>query len=134
MLGISGFFLQVLLTAGLRYEKSSRATNMVYSQMLFALGADRVIWGTVPGGWSLGGSALILGAAVVVAVQKEGVVAGKEGGEGWKERGRGGGDEEAALVEGLEMVEADAGEENSTRASLHEDEEESRRLMGDRGD
>jgi drug/metabolite transporter (DMT)-like permease len=39
-LGICGFVMQFLLAAGLQYEKSSRATNMVYMQMLFALSFD----------------------------------------------------------------------------------------------
>ena len=70
-IGVTGFAMQFLLTAGLRYEKSSRATNMVYSQMLFALFFDKLVFGTTPNAWSVVGSGLILGAAVWVAVQKE---------------------------------------------------------------
>ena len=62
---------QFLLAAGLAYEKSSRATNMVYSQMLFALGFDKLIFGHTPGVMSILGSSLILGSAIVVAVQKD---------------------------------------------------------------
>lgn len=69
-IGVSGFVMQFLLTAGLRAEKSGRATNMIYSQMVFALGAERLIWGTSPGVWSWCGSGLILGAAGMVAMQK----------------------------------------------------------------
>ena len=36
--------------------------------MLSALVAEKLIWGTSPGAWSLAGSALILGAAAMVAV------------------------------------------------------------------
>lgn len=43
---------------------------MIYTQLVFALIIDRVIWGTTPAGWSLVGSALIIGAAVWVALQK----------------------------------------------------------------
>jgi len=71
-LGTCGFIMQFMLTAGLSHEKSNRANNMVYTQMLFALLFDRWVWGTVPGGWSLFGSAMILGSAVYVAVQKAG--------------------------------------------------------------
>ena len=78
LIGVSGFTMQFLLTAGLRYEKSSRATNMVYSQMLFALGFDKVIWGTTPGVVSVVGSSLILGGAIVVAVQKERTATGEK--------------------------------------------------------
>lgn len=62
---------QFLLAAGLQYEKSSRATNMVYVQMLFALSFDKLIWGTTPGTLSIIGSSLILGSAIYVAMHKE---------------------------------------------------------------
>lgn len=67
-LGICGFVMQFLLTAGLAYEKSSRATNMVYTQMLFALAFDKLVWNTSPGLLSVLGSSLILGSALYVAV------------------------------------------------------------------
>lgn len=69
-LGICGFIMQFLLTAGMAHEKSNRATNMIYTNMLFAMLFDRLVFGTVPGLWSLLGSGLILGSAIYVAVQK----------------------------------------------------------------
>lgn len=62
---------QFLLAAGLSYEKSSRATNMVYTQMLFALGFDRFFFGTTPSLMSITGSTLILGSAIYMALQRE---------------------------------------------------------------
>ena len=73
-LGTCGFIMQFMLTAGLSHEKGNRANNMVYTQMLFALLFDRFFFGTVPGGWSLVGSAMILGSAVYIAVQKANAV------------------------------------------------------------
>ncbi|KAF1849582.1 uncharacterized protein K460DRAFT_215 [Cucurbitaria berberidis CBS 394.84] len=70
-LGICGFIMQFLLAAGLQYEKSSRATNMVYMQMLFALTFDKMVWGTTPSALSIVGSSLILGSAIYVAMNKE---------------------------------------------------------------
>jgi drug/metabolite transporter (DMT)-like permease len=70
-LGTCGFIMQFLLAAGLQYEKSSRATNMVYTQMLFALAFDKLIFGTSPGWLSIVGSSLILGSAIYVAVHKD---------------------------------------------------------------
>ncbi|KAL6706163.1 hypothetical protein ACN47E_006079 [Coniothyrium glycines] len=70
-LGICGFVMQFLLAAGLQYEKSSRATNMVYMQMLFALTFDKLVWGTTPGTLSIIGSSLILGSAIYVAMNKQ---------------------------------------------------------------
>ena len=68
ILGICGFVMQVLLTAGLQHEKSSRATNMVYTQMLFALAFDKVVFNTTLGVWGIAGSSLILGSALYVAL------------------------------------------------------------------
>jgi len=70
-LGMCGFIMQFLLAAGLSYEKSSRATNMAYTSMLFALGFDRFIFGQTPGVWSIIGSTLILGSAIYMAMQKD---------------------------------------------------------------
>lgn len=44
---------------------------MVYTNMLYALALDRVVFGVTPGWWSLAGSALIFGGAVWVAVSKQ---------------------------------------------------------------
>ena len=90
-LGICGFVMQFLLTAGLQHEKSSRATNMVYTQMLFALAFDKLVWNTTPGALSIVGSSLILGSALYNAVYNSNdqkAVKGREAG----------GDEELGLV------------------------------------
>lgn len=107
-LGICGFILQFLLTAGLAYvpppptvktpsrrrpqstqtteqvnRKSSgygsRATFMVYTQMLFAVVYDRVIWGSTLSPMSWMGSALILGSAIYVGVVRDGGSGGTQG-------------------------------------------------------
>lgn len=82
-LGVCGFMLQFLLTAGLSYvppasvssgkpgNQGSKATSMVYMQMLFALFYDKVIWGSTLSPISWAGSALILACAVYVAVAQE---------------------------------------------------------------
>lgn len=88
-LGICGFLMQFLLTAGLQHEKGSRATNMVYTQMLFALAFDKVVFNTTPGAWGIAGSSLILGSALYVALYNN----NKK-----KKGSQGRGDEEAALV------------------------------------
>lgn len=81
-LGVCGFLLQFLLTAGLSYvpppsvssskSQGSRATSMVYTQMLFALFYDKVVWGTTLAPISWAGSVLILACAIYVAVMHEG--------------------------------------------------------------
>ena len=42
---------------------------MVYTQMLFALAFDKIVFNTTPGIWGIGGSSLILGSALYVALQ-----------------------------------------------------------------
>ncbi|KAJ5936938.1 hypothetical protein N7466_003388 [Penicillium verhagenii] len=85
-LGVCGFLLQFLLTAGLSYVppaevlsgkewrggQGSRATSMVYMQVLFALFYDKVVWGTTLSVVPAVGSVLILACAVYVAVMQEG--------------------------------------------------------------
>lgn len=99
--------MQFLLTAGLRLEKSSRATNMVFVQMVFALAFDWGVWGVVPGWMEWVGSCAIVASAVGVAVQKErvkgrdAVVEGSRGPAGMG-RGQAGRDEEMALMVGEE--------------------------------
>jgi hypothetical protein len=62
---------------------------MVYTQMLFALSFDKLVWGTTPGLVSIIGSSLILGSAIYVAMYKEGPAksTGRERGNGDEERG-----------------------------------------------
>lgn len=103
-LGACGFVMQFLLAAGLQLERSGRATNMVYCQMLFALAADKVVFGTGPDAWGWAGSCAVLGSAVVVAVGRE-----RGGGVG----GKGEGDEERGLVEGM-----DDGEEGEEEGAV----------------
>jgi drug/metabolite transporter (DMT)-like permease len=81
-LGICGFVMQFLLTKGISAGSrgnGARATNMIYTNMLFALCLDRWVFGVVPGWWSLAGSGLILGSAVFVAVKKQRVEGGRSG-------------------------------------------------------
>ncbi|KAI1820509.1 hypothetical protein F4861DRAFT_522654 [Xylaria intraflava] len=70
VIAVSGFLLQFLLTEGLQREKGGRATNMIYFQMVLALIIERVIWGTTPPPLSLVGSALIIGSAIWLSLQK----------------------------------------------------------------
>ncbi|KAF2865204.1 hypothetical protein BDV95DRAFT_632423 [Massariosphaeria phaeospora] len=69
-MGVFGFVLQFLLTAGLQLDKSSKATSMLYVQILFALGFDWGIWGVIPGTWSLIGGAIVTGSTLWSALQK----------------------------------------------------------------
>ena len=45
---------------------------MIYTQMLFALAMDKIVFGHTPEILSIIGSSMILGSAIFVAVRKEG--------------------------------------------------------------
>ncbi len=67
-LGICGFIMQFLITEGLQNDKGgSRATNMVYTQLLFALAFDYIFLGITPRLSSIVGNLLILGSVLYVA-------------------------------------------------------------------
>lgn len=68
-LGVCGFVMQILFTAGLQQEKSSRATNMVYTQMVFALVLDKLVWNSTLSILSIIGSSIILSSAIYIAMQ-----------------------------------------------------------------
>lgn len=70
LLGLLGFVLQFLLTAGLQLDKSSKATSMLYSQIVFALLFDWAIWGVLPGGLSLFGGSIVIASTLWSALQK----------------------------------------------------------------
>lgn len=70
-MGFLGFALQFLLTAGLQLDRSSRATSMMYSQLIFALMYDFVIWGMLPGMWTLIGGAIVTASTLWAALQRK---------------------------------------------------------------
>ncbi|KAJ4254868.1 hypothetical protein NW762_009666 [Fusarium torreyae] len=70
-LGILGFIMQYLLTAGLGADKSNRANAMVYTHMLFAASFDRWVFGHRMGLMSGAGCTLILGSAIGVVMVKK---------------------------------------------------------------
>ncbi|KAK6226142.1 integral membrane protein DUF6 [Colletotrichum tabaci] len=71
LLGMFGFVMQFLMTAGLGTDRSNRANAMVYTHMLFAAGFDRFIFGNVMGWMSLAGCGLIIGSALWVVLTKK---------------------------------------------------------------
>lgn len=81
-LGVSGFVMQILFTAGLQQEKNSRATNMIYTQMIFAVVFDKLVWNSTLGIWSIVGSSIILTSAIYIALQNSSRISGKEDSEG----------------------------------------------------
>lgn len=70
-MGVFGFALQFLLTKGLQLDKSPKATSMLYTQVIFALMFDWLIWSVLPGGWSLVGGAVVVASTLWSALQKQ---------------------------------------------------------------
>lgn len=70
VLGVLGFVLQFLLTAGLQLDKSSKATSMLYIQVIFALIFDWAIWGVLPGRLSILGGSIVIVSTLWAALQK----------------------------------------------------------------
>ncbi|EGW32986.1 uncharacterized protein SPAPADRAFT_137397 [Spathaspora passalidarum NRRL Y-27907] len=66
VIGISGFFMQFSLTAGIQRVKASRAAIMAYSGMVFALFWDLTVWGHLPEFLSFLGMMLIVGNAIII--------------------------------------------------------------------
>ncbi|KAI1750571.1 hypothetical protein F4782DRAFT_242584 [Xylaria castorea] len=97
---LCGFATQVLITKGLAAERSNRATAMTYTQMLFAAGFDRFVWGTTMGWVSATGCAMIIAGAVWVATGKSGAV-NEKGSEGEDNR-----DIERAAAVGIGGIES----------------------------
>ena len=59
------------MTIGLQIQAAGRASMGAYTQVIFALILEQVVFGTVPVPLSMFGTALILGSALYIAVVKE---------------------------------------------------------------
>lgn len=59
-------------------SSGAKATSMLYTQMLFALASDKIVFGITPGIWSWFGSGLILFGAIWVAADSGPKSTGKE--------------------------------------------------------
>jgi drug/metabolite transporter (DMT)-like permease len=70
LLGVLGFILQFLLTAGLQLDKSSKATSMLYTEVVFALLFDWSIWGVLPSTLSILGGVIVITSTLWSALQK----------------------------------------------------------------
>jgi drug/metabolite transporter (DMT)-like permease len=66
-LGIATQVGQVFMTLGLSVERAGRAMTIGYLQVAFAMIWQLIVFGDLPGPWTLAGASLILGGTLVVA-------------------------------------------------------------------
>lgn len=66
LIGFSGFFMQFCLAAGLQKEKAGTSSLLIYTNMVFALLWDFVIWNHIPGILSLLGTLIIIANAYLM--------------------------------------------------------------------
>lgn len=64
--GVSALFAQVALTRGLHLEPAGRALSVGYLQVVFSFAWGALVFGTLPGAWSLLGAALITASVLFV--------------------------------------------------------------------
>lgn len=69
-IGISGFLFQFALTSGIQRVKAGKASLVVYTQVIFAIFWDVVIWNHFPGILSLLGILVILTCTAIVIKYK----------------------------------------------------------------
>jgi len=69
ILGVLGFAMHWLMTASLTYDgdDAKRPLNFVYTQILFAMLTDKLVWDISPDGWKYVGGLLIICSAIFVA-------------------------------------------------------------------
>lgn len=67
IISASGHMSQFLFGKGLQYEKSTRPANLIYTQLLFALVFDKMIWDVSPGALGTAGGVLVLVSTLFVA-------------------------------------------------------------------
>ncbi|CAE7119239.1 unnamed protein product [Rhizoctonia solani] len=70
IVGLFGFFAQLLLTLGLQRETASRGSMVLYIQIVFSLVFERIAFGVSPSGLSLLGTCVIIASAIYVALNK----------------------------------------------------------------
>ncbi|KAI0461900.1 hypothetical protein LJB42_004504 [Komagataella kurtzmanii] len=72
LIGISGFFMQFLLTEGIQRErKASRSALMFYTEIVFAICWDYLIWKHAPNTLSWIGISIIVTSALTVVLVKD---------------------------------------------------------------
>ncbi len=69
-LGLCGFTSQFLLTMGFQEAETSAAALMIYTQLLFAMAFDWLLWRTFPGWSEWLGCCIIIGSAAFVAIKR----------------------------------------------------------------
>ncbi|KAF8723817.1 hypothetical protein AX14_009144 [Amanita brunnescens Koide BX004] len=96
LIGIFGFIAQTLMTIGYQIEAAGRASMGIYSQLIFGVILERLVFGTVPVMLSILGTCLIMGSALYITMTKV------------REAGDSGNDRQIVLPEGEDIEEGRA--------------------------
>ncbi|RKF53949.1 putative membrane protein [Erysiphe neolycopersici] len=78
LLGLLGFGVQFLLTKGLQLDPSNKATSMLYTQVLYAILFDWLIWKVLPDKWGIIGGTIVIGSTLWSALSKPNIHSLKE--------------------------------------------------------
>ncbi|RPA74040.1 hypothetical protein BJ508DRAFT_418792 [Ascobolus immersus RN42] len=70
-IGLCGFLFQYLLTKGMQVTKGGRAASIIYTQEIYALLFEWLVWGNLPTVLSACGGALILSGVVGAEIWKK---------------------------------------------------------------
>ena len=70
LIGIFGFIAQMLMNMGYQIQAAGSASMGTYSQVIFGVILERLVFGTVPSILSILGTALILGSMLAVTMAK----------------------------------------------------------------
>lgn len=62
---------EFLLSLGISGDRSSAATIMIYSQVLWALAIDRIVWNVKMNIWTFVGIGGVVGSLILVSLAKE---------------------------------------------------------------
>lgn len=78
LLGLLGFGVLFLLTKGLQLDPSIKATSMLYSQIIYAILFDWLIWRVLPDKWTIIGGIIVIGSTFWSALSQPNIHSHKE--------------------------------------------------------
>ncbi|THG98030.1 hypothetical protein EW026_g4101 [Hermanssonia centrifuga] len=78
LIGVFGFFAQILLVMGLQRETAGRGTMALYVQIVFTTAFERIFFHSTPPLLSIAGIFIIMSSAIYVAIAKNSNIASEK--------------------------------------------------------